>query len=248
VHLISSDTGVVTTLGEHKIKTALSDFIAGGEYLVTGGWDREIIFWDLSTRQRAFTYASTAYKSFWSADGRKCVVALGDRSLQFCTFEQPGYRSLSGNPGEVHVARFSPDGRWLAARCGRELCVWDLKTNAPPAIVAAALNTAIFFSPDSTELFVGANENVPSGYFTRWRVAPGMNGSTPPQLEPLPANLPKEITRVALAPHELIITSPAGVSFAAITNLASGTNRTVSIPVGGGFVSPDGRWLAMVYH
>ena len=44
------------------------------------------------------------------------------------------------------------------------------------------------------------------------------------------------------------MTCADGVHFVALTNLSSGQGRTVSIPVGQGYVSPNGRWLAMQYH
>ena len=283
VRLVEVETGVVTILGEHKIKTALCAFTADGDYLVSGGWDREIICWDLRTSQRVFTYAGTGYIHLWSDDGRRCAVLLPNGLLQFFTFERPGHRELSGNPGEaLYRGEFSPDGRWLVARDDRRFCLWDLNGSAPATVVPmpAPPKTTAFFSPDSAELlFAVPDETSERGYLGRWRLTPARGRSpsaadrsdekvgapeapgvgqvaahgdrpraeAPPHVEPLPANFPKEFRRAAVVSNELVMTSAEGVRFVARTNLATGEGRVVTVPPGAGHVSPDGRWLAMVY-
>jgi WD40 repeat protein len=251
VRLIEADTGVVTTLGEHKIKTALCQFTADGDYLVSGGWDREIICWDLRTSQRVFTYAGTGYIHLWSADGGRCAVLLPNGVLQCFSFERPGHRELSGHPGEaLYRGEFSPDGRWLVARDDRRFCVWDLNGRAPAAVlgVPAPPKTIPIFSPDSTELwFAVPDETSEGGYLERRRLTPGTDAQATPQAEPLPVQFPTDFKRAAIVSNELIMTSAEGVRFVARTNLASGEGRVVTVPPGAGYVSPDGRWLAMVY-
>jgi hypothetical protein len=44
------------------------------------------------------------------------------------------------------------------------------------------------------------------------------------------------------------MTGTEGVSFAALKDSSLRRGRNVSIPGGRGYVSPNGRWLAMVYH
>ncbi len=254
VHLVDPDTGVITTLGEHKIKTASSEFTRDGHYLVTGGWDREIICWDLRTLQRTFTYGGKGYIHFWSADSRHSAVILPDNVLQLYAFEQPRDRHLSGSPGEnLKACRFSPDGRWLVARDDRHLCVWDMSRNGPPALVPVHARVRAFFSmtefflPDGSELFAAPGFFTPAGTLERWQVAPGSDDTTPPQVKALPAQFPKGLTGAALSGNEIIMTSDQGAHFVALTNLASGEGRAVSVPPGLGCVSPDGRWLAMLY-
>jgi serine/threonine protein kinase/WD40 repeat protein len=251
VWLIEADTGTVTTLGEHKIKTAVSRFTADGDYLVSGGWDREIICWDLRTLQRAFTYAARGYWHFWSANGRRCAVVLPDNVAQFFAFERPNCRSLSGNPGNaLYGGQFSPDGRWLVVRDDRQLCLWDLSGTTPAALVpvSAPPKTSAFFSPDSQELFVAiAEEYIQSGYLGRWRLGPGTNANAPPQLEPLPVQFPNGLAKAAVTSNELVMTSREGVRFVALTNLESGEGRVMNVPLGMVYVSPDAQWLAMTY-
>jgi WD40 repeat protein len=251
VRLIEADTGIVTTLGEHKIKTAVSRFTGDGNYLVSGGWDREIICWDLRTLQRAFTCAGRGYWHYWSADGRRCAVVGPNTVLQFFAFEQPSHRALFGNPGDaLHGGQFSPDGRWLVARDDRRFCVWDLSSAAPAAIVPVSVppKTTAFFSKDSRELFVAVpTEQSEPGFLGRWRLAAGANANAPPQLEPLPVQFPNGFLKAAITSNELLMTSPEGVRFVALTNFASGEGRVANVPLGMLYVSPDARWLAMTY-
>jgi serine/threonine protein kinase/WD40 repeat protein len=251
VRLVEVETGVVTTLGEHKIKAAVGAFTADGDYLVSGGWDREIICWDLRTSQRVFTYAGTGYIHLWSDDGRRCAILLPEGALQFFNFERPRHRELSGNPGDaLYRGEFSPDGRWLVARDDRRFCLWDLNGSGPASVVPmpAPPKTATFFSPDSAELwFAVPNEISERGYLGRWRLGPGANSAEAPRVEPLPVQFPEGFKHAAVVSNELIMTSAEGVRFVALTNLASGEGRVVPVPAGAGHVSPDGRWLAMVY-
>jgi WD40 repeat protein len=251
VRLIEADTGIITTLGEHKIKTAANEFTADGHYLVSGGWDREIICWDLLTFERAFTYAGRGYWHYWSANGRRCAVVQPDSVLHFFTFERPDSRSLSGNPGSaLYGGQFSPDGRWLVVRDDLQFCVWDLRGTAPaiPVPTPAPPKTAVFFSPDSRELFVAVPEEMPQrGHLSRWRLSPGASANVSPQLERLPVDSPTGFARAATAANELVMTSAEGVRFVALTNLGSGEGRITKVPTGPCFVSPDARWLAMTY-
>src|SRR6185503_1908529 len=208
----------------------------------------EIICWDLRTLQRTFTHAGPGYRHSWSADGRHCLVGLPDNTLEFYSFERPNDRKLFGNPGETLLAgQFSPDGQWLVARDGQHLCIWNLRRNSPPALVPVPRRTTAFFSPDSTELFAVPEEYSERGYLGRWRLAAGTEASPTPEVEPLPVRFPEGLARAATAADELVMTSAEGVSFVALTNLAAGEGRSVRVPPGLGYVSPDARWLAMVY-
>ena len=248
VHLIDSETSALTLLGEHKIKTAFSEFVADGDYLFTGGWDREVICWDLQAMQRTFTYGGTGYRHYWSADGQQCAISLASGHLQFFDFVRPKHRNLTGmTNGVLQHGRFSRDGHWLAALTDRNMCVWDLRSTAPAAVLSVAAGSEVCFSSDSSELFVG-----PEGYgerinLRRWRLLPGNSLNEAPRLEALPVHSPMGLTRATLYGEQLLLTSTGGVHFVSSTNLGSGESRTVPARSGIGTVSPDGRLLAMVY-
>jgi WD40 repeat protein len=158
-------------------------------------------------------------------------------------------RNLPGNPGDtLREGKFSPDGRWMAARNNRHLCIWDLSGTAPATLVPVPrTTTTTFFTPDSTELFVVPDEYSQRGYLGHWRLVAKANSNAPPQIEPLPVSFPLGLTRAGLASNELVMTTTEGVQFVALTKLETGEGRNVRVPGGLGFVSPDARWLAMLY-
>jgi WD40 repeat protein len=224
-------------------------FTADGNYLVSGGWDREIICWDLRTLQRAFTYAGKSYHHAWSADGRRCAIPLPNNILQLYSFELPASRSLSGNPGDsLHGGSFSPDGHWLVTRDDQQLCLWDVTTNAPASRLTVPRTVSTFFTADSAELFAIPAEYSQRGYMGRWSLKPATNDLSPPQVEALPVQFPKGLTWAAGISNEFITSSLDGLRLSARTNLAGGSAQTLAAAPWGGCVSPDGRWVALLYH
>lgn len=141
VWLLESGTGAFSLLGKHKIKTAGISFSPDGNYLASCGWERELIFWDLRTKQRAFTCADAGYHLVWSADGarygaRCAMITRRNPRLQLFAFEPPACRQLSGNRGgHPRPGTFSPDGRGLALSDSQGLWVWDLDSRAPPTFL-----------------------------------------------------------------------------------------------------------------
>jgi len=249
VRMIDPETGRVIMLGEHKIKTANATFTADGDYLVTGGWDREIICWDLVSLQRAFTYAGTGYHQSWSANGRHCAVILPDYVIQLFGFELPRDRNLIGNPGEdLYAGRFSPDGRWFVSRDNQQLCIWDVTSKAPAMVLPVPRVVTAFFSSDSTELFAVPAEFSQRGYMGRWRLTPATNDLARPQAEALPIEFPNGVTWATCLSNDFVMTLTDEVRFAPSTNLTSGTGRPLPAPSWRGSVSPDGRWLAALFH
>jgi WD40 repeat protein len=168
--------------------------------------------------------------------------------MQFHSFEAPRHRVLIGNPGEsIQVGRFSPDGRWFAARDGQQLCIWDSRTDSPAAVLPVASRTTFFFSPQDSELFAIPYEPDRQGSSGRWHITANTNAGLAPIVQSLPVQTPRGVTRAAAVPNALVMTSAEGVHFVALTNFSSGDFRTVPIPPGLGYVSPDGQWLAMQY-
>jgi WD40 repeat protein len=247
VWLIEVRSGAMTLLGRHKIKTAGTSFSPDGEYLLSSGWERELFCWDLRTHQRAFTVSDAGYHLDWSLDGTRCAMVPRGPRLQSYRFERPPCIELTGNRGEwLRPGAFSPDGRWLALPDSQNLCVWDLASNSPPALVAVKVLHPPFFSPDGTQLFavIGQSEDARLG---GWHISAATSPAKPPQLSPLHIAPQPGLTGAGLAGDKMVLTTAEGVRLVARTNLDSGEGRLVKIPAGWGTVSPDGRWLAMTY-
>ena len=246
VRLITADTGTMIVLGRHKIKTATVTFSPDGNYLMSDGWERELLCWDLQSRQRAFAVPNAGLFLDWRSDGRQCAMLLRNGRLQLYAFEPPTGLELSGNRGErLRPGAFSPDGRWLALPDDQNLCVWDLAGHSSPVLLAGAGQWQPFFSPDGTRLFA-VGGGIGEAQLRGWHLECPSGGARP-AFSPLPMALPPRLNWAALAGTDLVLTSAEGLRFVAQTHVASGQGRTVRIPSGQGTVSPDGRWLAVTY-
>jgi WD40 repeat protein len=249
VWLLPVDGGPATLLGQHRIKQTYLSFNPDGRFLMSCGWDRETLCWDLQTRQRVFTFPASGYYLDWNEDGSRCAtVPKGTTRLHLYAFERPLCLELTGNRGgTLGPGTFSPDGRFLAITEGQNICLWDLARSSQPAFVFAGGDPFLsFFSPDSSQLFAVAGR-MGQVRFSAWRLESGTNAIGPPQLTALPVALPPSLNWAGLAGDQLVLTSEEGVRFVSLTNLASTDDRVVKIPPGMGTVSPDGRWLAVIY-
>jgi WD40 repeat protein len=247
VHLISPDTGAINVLGHHKVKTAMVDFSPDGDYLMTGGWDNQLLCWDLRTRQRVLTFAGSGFLQFWRADAPQYAMLLPNWRLQLFDIDRPLCVELAGNTGEgLRPGAFSPDGRWFAVPDARSLWIWELGHPSAPARLSVAGSVQPFFSPDSSKLFVvgGPIENA---HLEVWELESCGSDTIPPRLISLPVTVPSRLSHAALAGDDLILTSAEGIRSVNLGNLGSGTGHVTPVPSGYGIVSADGGWLAVTY-
>jgi predicted Ser/Thr protein kinase len=108
VHLIDAHSGEAELLGRHKAVAATVTFSPDGGYLMSGGWENELICWDFQTRRRAFGMRLGGFNAQWSADGRRCAIVT-DTGIQLHSFEQPtSHREFDANLGAQRSAAFSP--------------------------------------------------------------------------------------------------------------------------------------------
>ncbi|MGH7970099.1 MAG: WD40 repeat domain-containing protein, partial [Limisphaerales bacterium] len=248
VRLIDAQSGAIILLGRHKIFTSGLSFSPDGNYLVSCGWERESIWWDLRTLQPAFACTDTGYQLAWGRDGiHYAMVPRSKRSLQLFTFERPACLELSGNHGErLRPGAFSPDGRWLALPEDQDLCVWDLTSSSPPVLLAEKVICPPFFSADSSELFAVAG---PGGAarLKAWQIDCRTSAANRPSFRPLPVAECQGLTWAGLAGEAVILTGEEGVRLVALTNLAKGEGRFLRTVTGPGAISPGGRWLAVTH-
>jgi WD40 repeat protein len=167
VQLLDARTGNLQTLGRHKAEATTAVFSPSGDYLITGGWERELICWDVRTMQRALTIGLDSWVAQFRADGQACA-SVTQTGLQLHTFEVPtAHRELAPEMGpRLWHALFSPDGRWLAASADRWVGVWDLAGTALGAFATEGSRARLFWMPDGRELFGSGDEVV------CWRIHP----------------------------------------------------------------------------
>jgi len=244
VFLLQSQTGARRSLGRHKVQAVLTRFSPDGGYLVSGGWERELIFWDLSKMERALTLRLGSFSARFSADGRECALAgtSGVQSyLQINSFELPACdRELAEElGGRVHFAAFSPDGEWFAAAGLQRLGVWDLTQPGPGTLADAGADSRLYFAAND-QLFA-SHENTAF----RWRPGRGVQAGTAPVLESLPLAAPNKLTSLCAVSNRIVWTTSGGSRVSGLELAeASDGNWTATTPGING-ASPDGRWLAV---
>jgi serine/threonine protein kinase/WD40 repeat protein len=249
VNLIDSQTGESRTLGQHMAAAPTMAFSPDGRYLITGGWEKELICWDLQAMQRAFTMPLGSYQLQFDADGQQCAVTIVGKSVQLHAFEHPTtHREFAEDLGApIHHAAFSPDGRWLAASGDKQAGVWDLASGGPAALDDGAYLAHFFFTPEARELFGSRNKKEASDCF-RWRLPSAIPQSAtggPPNLERLPLHKPVDFTFLGLSSNAVVMTSSKGSQVLAPDELENGSDRWTRTHLGINGVSPDGRWLAI---
>jgi WD40 repeat protein/tRNA A-37 threonylcarbamoyl transferase component Bud32 len=244
VNLMDLQTGEFRTLGHHKGVVVEMKFSPDGHYLVSGGWEGELIFWDLQTMRRAFTVPLNSYRLQFRADGRACGIVTGtERQLQLHTFEQPtAHREFAENlGGRMDHAAFSDTGRWLAASADERLGVWDLNSRGPAAVASEAAEARLFFAPDGRELFASRGQE--DGF--RWRITPNKNPEAAPQLEPLGFPKPEGFTSLCLISNTVALTGSQGTRLVPLENAAAVNGPWTRTAPGRSCISPDGKWLGI---
>jgi len=242
VQLMDTQTGETHTLGRHKSDATVAEFSPDGRYLFSGGWDREVICWDVRAMRRAFTIALDGYHVQFSSNGRLCAIVrlAPEARVQLHAFERTAQLELAEDLGGPRgFAAFSPDGRWLAASGDECWVVWDLHGDGPGSSVKGVAETRLSFAANG-ELFVN-----PRGDGSRWRVSPGTNTASPPQLSRLDLPMPAGLFSLCLVSNGVVFTGTNGSQTAAFDQLGrDDTRRSASLPGLNG-ASPDEQWLAM---
>jgi WD40 repeat protein len=243
VHLLDTRTGERHALGRHKAQAVMTTFDPGGDYLITAGWEREMICWDLRTLQRGFGIGLDSFVGTFSLDGRR-YASRSPASLRLAEFERPtGHRDLPEElGGRLRRAAFSPDGRWLAVPGQQRLGIWDLTAGGPAALATEGADARVFFSADSTELFASRDNGS-----TRWRVTGSRIPGGAPTLTPLEAPAPNGWSALCQVSNQVALTTTRGTWLTTVANLASSDGNWLRTAEGVNGASADGRWFA-IFH
>jgi len=135
-----------------------------GKTIATGGTDdlAQIKLWDADSGKllASLPSAETVYDMDFHPSGEKLVVAggdgpMGELSVWTLSGDTVAHQELEPPPGRMRTARFSPNGKWLAAGGdGGEIWIWTKKSaNAEPTkLEVGGKVTALKFSQDSSQL------------------------------------------------------------------------------------------------
>jgi WD40 repeat protein len=258
IQLLDPQTGETHLLGRHKAQAVTLAFSPDGNYLMSGGWEREMICWDIGARQRAFSIGLDSYHFQFSTDGRQCSTVVRSRStanasigfyhdLKLHAFEPAvAHREFREELGaQLRSAAFSPDGRWLAASANKRCGLWDLSRNEPGALDSDAYNTQLCFTRDGQALFASRTEEGNNECF-RWQFLPAMNHASPPQLTRLPLSKPDGFTSLAVHSNTIVFTGEKGSQLSALGDLEDDSRyHWAQTSQGYNGISPDGKWLAI---
>jgi len=245
VHRVDARTGERRLIGRHKAQAASAAFHPTGQFLLTGGWERELICWDLASAQRAFDIPLDGYVARFREDGRQ-VAILTRAGLEVHTFHVPsGFRAFPEPLGtRLRRAALSPDGRWLAASGRGGLGVWDLKQPGPGTLEPEAYEAQPLFTPDSRELYASrTNAQDEEGY--RWRIQSASRSNAPPQLKPLPWDRPEGFCSIGLGGNRRVITGSRGSRLVDVTGGTTTSPQWMPTHRGINGVSPDGEWMGI---
>ena len=236
VHLMDSRTGEIRTLGHHKAEAVTTTFDPDGRYLISGGWERELICWDLCAMERAFVIGLDSFQAQFSADGRHCAVSTRS-GVHLHTFERPTLRGFAEDLGpRLRHAAISPNGRWLAASADKRLGLWDLASTGPGALADEGAEARPFFTADSQQLFGSGDTEA-----FRWRIAPADDAKAPPRLQRLNFQTPRGFTSLCVVSNAVALTSSHS------TQLLTSDTPSLGKPTSAGNsgASSDGRWLGI---
>lgn len=239
VRLLDPRTGEHRLLGQHQAAAVAVAFVPEGDFMITGGWERELICWDLQTLQRAFTIGINSSLVRFHRDGRQCVIYTPNRALLY-EFERPtSHRQFPDSLGRwLAYGAFSPDGQWLAASGGEFLGVWSLRHPGPAALIPSDRDRVPLFSPNGAEIYAYWEDSL-----TRWHISE--TAQSTPLLTQLPLLVPPHLRGVSIVSNELVLTCLDGIRFMPLNNTEAEKVRRLNKAGGWSATSPDGRWLGL---
>jgi len=242
VFLLNSWTGERHLLGRHKVQAVLARFSPDGDYLLSGGWDREMIFWDLGRMERAFTLRLGSFSARFSVDGRKCALASAS-GMQIHHFELPAcVREFAEDlGGRVQFAALSPDGQWLAAAGLQRMGLWDLTRPGPGVLAEAGADSRLYFAADDQLLASGEH------HVFAWHPHRASGIGAAPILEPIPLTTPSGFSALCVVSNLVAWTTSRGSRIAELDRAGVEDHDWATTADGVTGASPNGQWLA-VYH
>jgi WD40 repeat protein len=147
-----------TLVHENEVRSV--EFSPDGRLLLTASWDGTARLWDVASgveAARVEPKQGALISAKFSSDG-STFFTLGENGplkiWQTCAAGVCTERASLPLAGKGQVARFSPDGRWLAVATTEATTLWDPKTGSKTSLLSdsRAWNFVLRFSPDSTLL------------------------------------------------------------------------------------------------
>ncbi|MDY3563641.1 WD40 repeat domain-containing protein [Gemmata sp. JC673] len=175
----------------------------------------------------------------FAPDGRRALVASGDRSVRYYDIEaRRDIKRLVGHTASVWAVALSPDGRFAASgSMDATARIWDLKTGLESARFGdhTSLVGAVAFAPNGRWVVSGSFD----GSVAYWNAVNGQPGWRAEKLGP--------VTALAIDPQGTFV-AVATPNALVLLNLTDGRELRrygkLAAPLSAVAVSPNGKWIA----
>ncbi|HUG90917.1 MAG TPA: WD40 repeat domain-containing protein, partial [Planctomycetaceae bacterium] len=163
------DGGELEVLDTQPQRISGLRFSPDGRRLVTSGeWQHPLRVWDVAERRVVRTVGNPSQIGYitrlkFLPDGRSVVTGDYDkRSISIWDLQtRKRTKHFDLSPAWAAALAVSPDGRWLAAKVGAQIRLWDLETGAPVAeeyIGHRAAVSATAFADDGRTLVTASDD------------------------------------------------------------------------------------------
>ncbi|MEM7230627.1 MAG: protein kinase, partial [Planctomycetota bacterium] len=168
INVFDSESGKrLYELKDSKNRSHSARFSPDGKLLATTSDDKKLRIWDLSTRERILLadVGESLRTVDFRYDGHRVVVADVTGGVSIYEVENgKRLRRLEANRDAVLVARWSPDGRWIAsAGVDARISIWNVEAGGPPVRVLRGHNAVVrglSWSPDGERIASGGDDRL----------------------------------------------------------------------------------------
>jgi WD40 repeat protein len=159
---LESWRGIAVLSGHQDIVTGIT-FSRNRQYIATASNDKTARVWSIATYQTILVAEHDAVitGAVFSFDSDLLITASRDQTVKLWNIDSGQLRYTLEHPGHVRSISLHPNGRWVAARVGSQIWLWDIRTGeqVPPSpFTAEADLSGINFTVDGKTLIAGGND------------------------------------------------------------------------------------------